>query len=160
MLKLRPINSYMPLAKVLEFIRYFFGFQWIKIVAPHLVLVLATWLYTIVGASVFYSIEQPHEADQKNKSVQKINEIQSNFLEFLWNLTTDININETQFAGVAVVELDRVLEATFKAFEGGVTADDISNNSVTLAWTYYSAVFFSTTVITTIGKLLDFENLT
>lgn len=142
----------MPLAKIQEWLSYFFGFQWIKIVAPHVALVLATWIYTIVGASIFYSIERPHEADQKNKSIHRMNEIHANFLDLLWNLTKDMN-NETEFAGSAVMELDRVMEATFKAFEGGVTAEDISNNSYNLAWTFYSAIFFSTTVITTIGML-------
>ncbi|VDN43482.1 unnamed protein product [Gongylonema pulchrum] len=40
-----------------------------KLILPHVGLVLLTCAYTVVGASIFYSVEQPHELASKRRQV-------------------------------------------------------------------------------------------
>ncbi|KJH44183.1 hypothetical protein DICVIV_09784 [Dictyocaulus viviparus] len=39
--------------------------KYAKLILPHVALVLLTCAYTILGASIFYTVEQPHEMETK-----------------------------------------------------------------------------------------------
>uniref|UniRef100_A0A8R1DNG4 Uncharacterized protein n=1 Tax=Caenorhabditis japonica TaxID=281687 RepID=A0A8R1DNG4_CAEJA len=45
-----------------------------KLVLPHVALVLLTCTYTVIGALIFYSVEQPHEQMMKEQQVSCLGE--------------------------------------------------------------------------------------
>lgn len=112
----------------------------------------------MIGASVFYFIERPHEAEYKTQIVDKVRHLRDEYLDRMWNLTQEAAIDDKQFMERGVLELETVLRETLKAFEDGVNDAALNNNSLDLTWTYTEAVLFSATVITTIGKSTKIRN--
>lgn len=50
--------------------------QKLKIVLPHVILVVGTLLYTLLGASIFYLIERPNEVWKKERETQAVRALQ------------------------------------------------------------------------------------
>ncbi|KAK5986210.1 hypothetical protein GCK32_022095, partial [Trichostrongylus colubriformis] len=43
-----------------------------KLILPHVALVLLTCAYTVLGASIFYTVERPHEMETKKHQYAKL----------------------------------------------------------------------------------------
>uniref|UniRef100_A0A914W3A9 Potassium channel domain-containing protein n=1 Tax=Plectus sambesii TaxID=2011161 RepID=A0A914W3A9_9BILA len=139
----------------------------VKVVLPHVLLVAATGLYTVIGAAIFAAIERPHEFRVKMENAKSVREMQFDMLRTAWNLTESavlvseeewLRIVEERFDEIvdqtflAFERFDEIVDQTFLAFEVGVRANEIfDHNTINLDWNFPSAIFFSTTVLTTIG---------
>lgn len=110
---------------------------------------LAVLLYTLIGGAVFVAVERPNELQAIQEAREATNQSLAAFVEMLTN-STNLTVEEAQNLTVQFLELGRVAaEATESlAFE---------QNPI---WDFSSALFFASTVITTIGTLCSiFRNL-
>lgn len=64
-------------------------FQYAKLILPHVALVLLTCAYTVLGASIFYTVERPHEMETKQHQVSRVSEFR---LEKIQQLPTFFNL--------------------------------------------------------------------
>lgn len=60
--------------------------DYFRFALPHMALVIVTSLYCIGGASIFFTIEQPHEIEVKSKAVAKVHEAQQYLMDRLWSM--------------------------------------------------------------------------
>ena len=126
-------------------------FQKLKIVLPHVILVVGTLVYTIVGAGVFYAIERPQEEARKEASAAELRRLRSELMEAAWD-GASAGLDRRDWEAVVRLRLDGLVKDTFDAFHSGLKPTDIPPDaSIVYAWTYGSALFFCTTVITTVG---------
>uniref|UniRef100_A0A915K570 Uncharacterized protein n=1 Tax=Romanomermis culicivorax TaxID=13658 RepID=A0A915K570_ROMCU len=144
-----------------------YGFQWpgtesrvktFKLVFLHVALPLLTWIYIIFGACVFYNIEQPHEILVKNQNLADLRHLQNKTIgQFydrmkFWSCRKDeelierLNFSETSYMHFRLREFDELMLFTYRAFQGGLSAKDIDAKSLKLDWTFFSSIFFSTTI--------------
>ncbi len=79
---------------------------------------------------------------------------QAELMDYARNLSLhNSTITEEDFTAAVGEKFDEMVRGTYKAFQVGLTADSISGTSgIQNLWTYPAAVFFSTTVITTVGN--------
>lgn len=130
-------------------------FQYAKIILPHVGLVVLTCLYTIIGATIFRSIEQPNEQRMKESSLTDINRAKRLFLDEMWNLTRDSQVGPEEWKSYGNVRMENITSVLFYAFEANfLTAKEVRENKSVEIWSFSTSVFFATTVVTTIGKLL------
>lgn len=66
-------------------------------------------------------------------------------------LSVNMSITEQHWQRVVDETFDDMLDATFNAFDAGVRASEIVDRKVTLDWDFPAALFFSATVLTSIG---------
>ncbi|XP_070544819.1 uncharacterized protein [Ptychodera flava] len=115
--------------------------HWIHFVSSHGGLISLLIIYCFLGAWVFMAIEQPHELSERLQLVKD----RKRLLEFLWNSSHELASQEnwTLVASVALANWERKVQ---DAYSIGL---DPSTEQVT--WDMSGALFFVTTVITTIG---------
>ncbi|VDL67589.1 unnamed protein product [Nippostrongylus brasiliensis] len=63
-------------------------FQYAKLILPHVALVLLTCAYTVLGASIFYTVERPHEMETKQHQLKMIYSRQDEFVNNLMRLAS------------------------------------------------------------------------
>uniref|UniRef100_A0A915LB74 Potassium channel domain-containing protein n=1 Tax=Romanomermis culicivorax TaxID=13658 RepID=A0A915LB74_ROMCU len=119
----------------------------------HLGLVLMTCTYTLIGATIFYNIEQPYEIKSKFKGLQEIGRSRQEFLRRIYKLvSTDRKLDENSFIQIAEREMINLTSVFFRSCtETRLSADEVSQNATKIVWTFETAIFFATTVVTTIG---------
>ncbi|VDN91867.1 unnamed protein product [Brugia pahangi] len=126
--------------------------KYAKLILPHVGLVLLTCAYTVVGASVFYSVEQPHELANKRRQLDMIYERQEEFVNSLFTLAM---LNETRrevWSQVTKQHMHNMSDHLFTAFEKFfLTAAEVRANDTIEIWSFSTAIFFAVTVVTTIG---------
>jgi len=149
----------------------------------------------VLGATMFYLVEHPNEADKRGQGVREILATKSNITELLWGYHFKILMsgnytlrapNDNRYLGkigkhsaadssypsiilrVSDDELERMwkrcaderleefMSVIFGAYtQNYVTYNDVHTNETGAMWTLTSALFFSATLITTIGKRLS-----
>lgn len=105
-----------------------------------LVLAVAVGIYLLVGGAIFNAVERPNELRRIQESAENQRNAIAEFTELLLN-STNLTQEEaenvtTRFLELGVVAAEAVENLRFEA------------NPI---WDYSSAVFFASTVVTTIG---------
>uniref|UniRef100_A0A914UW29 Potassium channel domain-containing protein n=1 Tax=Plectus sambesii TaxID=2011161 RepID=A0A914UW29_9BILA len=129
------------------------GFKkYAKLILPHVGLVALTVMYTLIGASVFYSIERPNEHATKRAQLDVIYERQDDFLELMWTLAHERSVDQSDWKLTGREQMQNISDELFKAFEKVfLTATEVRRNDTIEIWSFSTAIFFAVTVVTTIG---------
>lgn len=123
-----------------------------KIVLPHIGLFLLTCTYTLIGASIFYSIERPNEMESKKQKLSDLSRNRLAFLDYMWNLSRSSEITAAEWKAEGSERLLNVTDQLFISFDKFfLTSAEVKNNTPTVIWTFSTAIFFAVTVVTTIG---------
>ncbi|KAF8387433.1 twk-13 [Pristionchus pacificus] len=123
----------------------------LRIVVPHVGLVLLSAAYTILGAAIFHHYEKPNELDLRNSSHSKMLQTKENAIRTLWNMTQNGSSAE-EFSDVAHQSMNDVIRGVFFDYtKNYMTPEDIIEGDGPVKWSFGSSIFFSWTAITTIG---------
>jgi hypothetical protein len=68
----------------------------VKVVLPHVLLVAATALYTVIGAAIFEQIERPHEFRVKTENAKSVRDMQ------VVRLTGNLDVEVTTLQKISV----------------------------------------------------------
>ncbi|XP_057659036.1 TWiK family of potassium channels protein 9 isoform X2 [Diorhabda carinulata] len=113
----------------------------LKNVLQHLGLLVFLMVYTVAGGLIFRHFEYPAEISRVRHFQSAVHEKRQYLLDLIINNNTYI----ADLVSSELVEYERILE---NSFEAGITK---FSNEETERWTTLKAVFFSSTVLTTIG---------
>ena len=102
------------------------------------VLFLVMDFYLLFGGAIFSTVEGPHEQRQIKQVQEDRTNAMKTLTEMLLNLT-NLTDEEVEDATAAIVKLGEIASKKLPAEHR-------------LKWDYWSAFFFASTVITTIGK--------
>ena len=98
-------------------------------------------IYLLMGAGIFEALEkQEHHHTQNSK---KINDIYFLILEQIWNNLSHSLINDSHVLPLRKRFNDTLLH---------LREENSDSSSSVTGWTFYSALYFSSSVVTTIGK--------
>ncbi|KFD70432.1 hypothetical protein M514_08913 [Trichuris suis] len=123
----------------------------IKIALPHVTLVVGTCLYILLGAGIFVLIEQAEEIAEKSQALRRMQQTHQNVIDGLLNVSADWNISEHEFRQSTLALIQHFMAASFDSFTHGIEVNDSGPSESRLHWNMRSAIFFSTTLITTVG---------
>ncbi|XP_056640039.1 TWiK family of potassium channels protein 9 [Diorhabda sublineata] len=113
----------------------------LKNVLQHLGLLVFLMVYTVAGGLIFRHFEYPAEISRVRYFQSAVHEKRQYLLDLIINNNTYI----ADLVSSELVEYERILE---NSFEAGITK---FSNEETERWSTLKAVFFSSTVLTTIG---------
>nr|CAD2176233.1 unnamed protein product [Meloidogyne enterolobii] len=127
--------------------------KYAKLILPHVGLVLLTCCYTLLGASLFYSVERPNELRAKRICLDNINKRQELFVsELVWLAASNLSGERKNWERIAREHLGKMSDLLFLGFEKHfLTSKEVKLNETISVWTFSTAVFFSVTVVSTIG---------
>nr|XP_053627016.1 potassium channel subfamily K member 18-like isoform X3 [Cherax quadricarinatus] len=99
--------------------------------------------YTALGALLFIALEAPHENEEK----QDIETVRTHLIESLWeNQVQNKGLNFSRWEGIVYNLLQPYDEQLYHSWSVGVSPD--TNDRI---WTFWKAMFFCSTITTTIG---------
>lgn len=126
--------------------------KYAKLILPHVALVLLTCAYTVLGASIFYTVERPHEMETKQHQLKMIYSRQDEFVNNLIQLASVNTTGRVDWELVAQQHLHNMSDQLFVAFEKYfLTSNEVKKNTTAEIWSFSTAIFFAVTVVTTIG---------
>lgn len=107
------------------------------------------FVYLLLGGLCFYALEGPAEQakiarmqEEKSNATAALSRELNTFIEFLVNSTNITEAQAVNFTNTLVAVAKRVADA------------GVNETLPDPVWEYASAVFFASTVVTTIGKFL------
>ena len=121
----------------------------ISIGSSQLGLLVLLVVYSFIGGAIFQAIEGPHEEDQKADLEREKRQL----LQLIWSAIQN-ETDHDNFTRLFDEQLHSYDKASKKAFEHGITAGDDEK-----IWDYWGALFFSTTIFTTVGTHLHVHNI-
>ncbi|KAE9417073.1 hypothetical protein Angca_006441, partial [Angiostrongylus cantonensis] len=126
--------------------------KYAKLILPHVALVLLTCAYTVLGASIFYTVEQPHEMKTKQHQLKLIYTQHDEFVDNLVRLASANRTGRSEWELIAQQHLHNMSDQLFVAFEKYfLTSIEVKKNTTAEIWSFSTAIFFAVTVVTTIG---------
>uniref|UniRef100_A0A5S6QCY7 Potassium channel domain-containing protein n=1 Tax=Trichuris muris TaxID=70415 RepID=A0A5S6QCY7_TRIMR len=123
----------------------------IRVILPHVTLLIGTCLYILLGAGIFVLIEQAEEIVEKSEALQRMQRTRDSVLEGLSNISADWRLSEQEFRRSTQALIEQLMAASFDSFAHGIEVNDSGPSESQLSWNMRSAIFFSTTLITTVG---------
>uniref|UniRef100_A0AC34QH24 Potassium channel domain-containing protein n=1 Tax=Panagrolaimus sp. JU765 TaxID=591449 RepID=A0AC34QH24_9BILA len=126
--------------------------KYAKLILPHVGLVFLTCAYTLIGASVFYSFENPNEHATKRQQLNLIYLRQEQFVSSMMELAAANETNREVWSEIAQMHMHNMSDHLFVAFEKYfLTSNEVKKNTTVEVWSFSTAIFFAVTVVTTIG---------
>uniref|UniRef100_A0A0N5BW18 Potassium channel subfamily K member 18 n=1 Tax=Strongyloides papillosus TaxID=174720 RepID=A0A0N5BW18_STREA len=127
-----------------------------KLILFHIGLCFLSLLYIIGGAFIFFHFERPNELAIRSENVNKINEEKAKMLSHVWEMLNDDSLSKEYIEAQAMEHIDNVTRLLFEAFDTHyITAthlnQGIDSSEDEYSWTITTAIFFTTTLLTTIG---------
>jgi len=113
-------------------------------VATHFGLYVGLIVYTAIGAKIFQIIENPNELTTLKTYQALLVSKREVFLRSVWNESTN-NVNYRERIDSLLASYEVVVE---EAVSNGI---DVASQDYTVSWDYVQSVFFTTTILTTIG---------
>uniref|UniRef100_A0A0R3RQR4 Ion channel n=1 Tax=Elaeophora elaphi TaxID=1147741 RepID=A0A0R3RQR4_9BILA len=138
--------------------------KYARIILPHVGLIILSLLYTIGGALTFYYLERPYEIAVRRDSLRDISAQRKLMLDELWIMLNDESVSDEEIERLAIHHVDNVTRALFEAFDTHyISASHLRSSAATASindfveeeeeysWTFTTALFFTATLLTTIG---------
>uniref|UniRef100_A0A914E0N9 Potassium channel domain-containing protein n=1 Tax=Acrobeloides nanus TaxID=290746 RepID=A0A914E0N9_9BILA len=126
--------------------------KYAKLILPHVGLVLLTCTYTVIGALIFYSVENPNEISSKRHQLNLIYLRQEQFVTSMMELASSNETDRAVWAEIARMHMHNMSDHLFIAFEKFfLTSNEVKKNEIVEIWSFSTAIFFAVTVVTTIG---------
>ncbi|KAM3723635.1 TWiK family of potassium channels protein [Dirofilaria immitis] len=136
--------------------------KYMRIILPHIGLIILSLLYTIGGAFAFYYLERPHEIAVRRESLKDISTQRKLMLDELWVMLNDESVSDEEIKRLAIHHVDNVTRVLFEAFGTHyISASHLRTSTASssvdefmeeeYSWTFTTALFFTATLLTTIG---------
>ncbi|CAD5215049.1 unnamed protein product [Bursaphelenchus xylophilus] len=147
--------------------------KYLRLVLPHVALVLVVCIYAMVGAFIFHSIESPHEDMLKRDGIAKINNVRTDLIELIWEKSGGSGyVNQEEWVRQMSRALETFNQNLYKVYKdqyvryGDVrmskaerdprekrhrSSSKSRSESGGKLWTSSSSLFFAATTMATIG---------
>jgi len=117
----------------------------VKTAFEHVSLYVGLVIFTAAGAKIFQALEHPEEA-QKLKILQNLTIIQrENFMNFILNGTWKNYVEPKKEIG------DQLSDYELTVAQAAIGGIDMATKTPIFQWSYIQSVFFTSTILTTIG---------
>lgn len=119
-------------------------------ILPHVGLILLSCVYVVSGAIVVYHLEKPNELETRQRNLVTIALQRQSFLDRMWNLSH--TMDPEKWRQLAFEGIDNITQTLFEAFDTQfINAHHLNNFTNSDTWTFTNAIFFTSTLLTTIG---------
>ncbi|CAI5444388.1 unnamed protein product [Caenorhabditis angaria] len=128
--------------------------KYARIILPHVGLILLSLFYVIGGAMVFYHMERAHEIHVRTHNIAKFHAYKQRMIGELAELKKSEAADPRGLEELALEHVHNLTRILFDAFDThyiaakhlGKDGHSVENN-----WTFITALFFTATLLTTIG---------
>uniref|UniRef100_A0A0N5ATQ7 Ion channel n=1 Tax=Syphacia muris TaxID=451379 RepID=A0A0N5ATQ7_9BILA len=125
-----------------------------RVIIPHIGLILLSLIYVSGGALVFYHLEKPNEVEIRERNIKLIDQHRQKMLSNMWELINNTTVSKEEVEKKAQFYVDGATKLLFQAYDTDfITAHHLSNpnDDVHRTWTITNAIFFTATLLTSIG---------